>query len=834
MIEAATKRDKKGGGVDFGEHGISDSRFIEAMPWAENPNKLIERHGLELVDNMMTDETMKSASKMISLAVIAPGGRIDPPKNDHPKAQEATEFVRWVFDELPGTFRSVEKNTLSGRDRGYSLQELNWGTVTSGQWAGKFAYKSIKPYYAKDYRFKLDEHGNVLGITHVEDIGDTEILKMDKWLHYAHDAGSVAGSPYGCPQIIPAYPFWKARWIAFRYRGMWVERYASQNPVLKAKRSALANPVEYARLKAILKSLVAGTGVIVDDETETEFWGSSGSGHLEFGRFDEMCQRGMMRGQLVPTQLGLGPETNTGSRAKAQVHENLLKWVITDMDTDVTTMVSEQAIRRLCDPNFELDGGYPVYVRNTRDLDDALEIVATIGKAYTEGIWGELDIETVNRVHRLVGVKEISEEEWTERVHDKKNALAGPKGEDGEDLPGRKKIEEPKRGARVSMPNAPEQKPKVEPPVEAGMIITYGANWNQALSAAELAGPAWGRETPATIERGRKPNSKYMRDLTEYEQAAGLKPHEVVRFYDSVEAEGVKRISAAMTIARDQLIKKLGRNGLLDGSATRAELMRFGGMSGTAKKQFADTVYATELTAFLQGARFAHGWVKEAAGRDFSVEVEDRVEFDAISGSGLLDPRAVREYFSGLLPMSAVAAEGMKAEAFWITGLYLEDHGTMLASTKHVIDMGFRSKEWQRVEGQVGELFDEWIGSGRLTATGQQFTSWHAHTVVRNAIARSFNAGMYQLYHTPGAQEWVEAYQWSSILDDRVTPHCEVMDEVVFLDGQVIWPPAHHLCRSMVMAILKGQRYRVETLDNLARWSALRDPAFTSGVPIYV
>lgn len=812
---------------------VGGSRFIQGLPWeAENPNDLIRKEGLAIVTKMLGDDCVKSASKMLALAVISPGFRIDPPKQESPHAEEATEMIRWNLDELPGTFRATEKHLLSGRDYGFAVDELNWGWVEEGPHRGRAALKSIKPKPAEDYRFEVDDYGNVLALLHADAIAESEeeaaALRNSwpaKWMHYAHDAGEVAGSPYGVPQVIPAHDYWKARRIAFRYRGIFVERYGSGHPVATHKPGA--NPAMVAKLEKLVRRLATGTGIVKSEDVVLDFLEQQGSAHLEFGRFDDHCARAIFRTMLFPSQLGLGPKESVGAQAKATVHQAILKWVMGDMDSDLTTAVNEQPIRRICDVNFELNGSYPIYVREQRDLEDALEIVSAFVGAVDKGAWVEINHADHNKLRQLLGFPEISEEEWEARRQDKKPPLGTGDPEQDRGLPGREKIAEPKKGSTITVPkDLPGTDDKIE---QEALAIAYGATWTIAP-----AGRDFGVLSPYRIERGRRHNPTYMRQLTDYEKAAGLRPREIERFYERAGAEASQRIQNAMRDVRDHVVRKLGRAGLLDGQATPTALWRFGGLDGTAKKAFASTLYATELTAFLEGARDAHGMLKTATGATINLEAEDQVDFQEIGASALLDPREAREYFEGLIPMNKLDALGMRHRAFWITGVYLEDHGTLMAGIKDKIDWGFRTGEWQRVQGRTEELFEEWLGSGRLTPTGQRYTPWHANTIVRNAIARGYNAGAYQVYTSPGAREWMEAYQWSSIVDNRTTEHCEMMDQVVFKHGQVEFPPAHHLCRSMIIPVIKGQSYTAAGPDQLAQIHVLRDVDFTSGISIHV
>lgn len=834
-----------GAAVDMKERGRLRSDFESAFGEDYNPNELIRKEGLKVVKDILSDDAAKSGSQIVKLAITAPGYDIEEPKSDHPDAQQATDLVRWTFTNLPGTFRSKQKAALRGRDEGYSLMEICWGDIAEGPHRGYIGWTNLKPKPADGYRFVTDEFGNVLGMRRKDDFawrsGEKPPLQMDKWIHYAHDAEEVSDSPYGCPQVIPAHPYWKARRIIFRKRGIFVERYASGHPVLKHK--VAMNQKEIDNYEKIIKHLMTGTGVRVDENvTDLNFWSPTGSAFLEFGRFDDFCAASILRSMLVPTQLGLGPETHVGSQAKATVHQQVFGWVTGDMDDAVITAIQEQGIQRLCDANFELKGNYPQFRRKPIDTEDAVEIVSTMVESMKNGAWGPLTLDAVNRSHRALGYPELTQKQWDEWVADKPDPLkAGQLNQGRTPIP----PEQRTKGAQIQVPNdAPGMKPKVEPgpqQTEHDRALVVEQRDGRSIlwlpPGLELASPGGtpGRETENRITRGTIENPHYYRELTSIEKAVKLKPRAVEEFYDSAVSESMHRIGQAMDRVKHYLLRDLDRAGLLQSTANEANVWTFDKINARAKKQFNEAVHSVLVTGRVYGARFAKEWTENGLGHEVTLDLHNttHVELDdEITSSMLIDPREAREYFANLIPMSRAAAEAMKAQAFWVTGLYLDGQsGTMLADVKQIIDKAFRSGQWGRVESRISELFDTWIDNGKLTPSGQLFTPWHAHAIARNAIARSFNAGSHDFYYE--AREWIQGFMWSSVIDERTTRHCEMMDGETYRMGQVEPPPAHHLCRSFEVPITLGEEWKPTSIEQLAKIGAMRDPDFASGVPIY-
>ena len=811
---------RDGAGPQTGEIATIQSPW-DATFGDENPDDIVQRVGLRTYEKMLTEPTVKGGSRLKALGVVGPGWEVLPAASGERAAEEMADFIDWNFRQLPGPFKNVELGILSAVDYGFSNSEIKWGVVDEGEWSGKWALIDVKTKPPFSYGYKRDIYGNLEAITHKDWAGKVkEFDNFKKWVIYAHDVGSVFGNPYGRSQHRAGYDYWKALRLVFRMRGVFVERTASGIPLIRYKRGL--RPGETARYEKMVRKIQTAAGMAVPEDVTLEWAEKKGDSHEEFEKFAVYCERAILRAMLIPSQIGIGPETTVGSMAKARVHQLIFDWVMNDADSDLTAVINEQLVQRMCDNNFPNAAqiGYPQWRHKERSSDDAIKLVAAYVKAAEGRGLGPVGLEDINTARRRLGHPEITQKEWEEfeaereaKAEEFKKKLASGGGGDGEGDGEDDAVKEPE-----------DAKKKPTPP---------GGTPGDADKVVEMARrPPRPSITQYRAEAaGIHANANLYRELTAPEKAAGLQPKKYTRALDKITDQATEGVVEAFELVREKLMPQLDRRGLLDGSAPEADLYTFGGVNGTAKKKLTTTMQSLLTTTYVAGAVTAKDELEKAAGRVFEFELFDGksvVEFAELRPEFLIEPNEAREYWSRLIPWDTAQAAAYKAESFWITGLYLDDHGELLRGVQQTIQQGYKYGNWQAVEANVNRQFAEWVGSGELTAEGGLFTPWHAEVIVRNASMRGYNAGRARTFHE--AREWIESHQWASIIDERTTDYCDGMDGVVFLPGQVEWPPAHHQCRSIVIAILKGMSYKLTDQADLNRLAGMRDATFTSGV----
>lgn len=81
----------------------------------------------------------------------------------------------------------------------------------------------------------------------------------------------------------------------------------------------------------------------------------------------------------------------------------------------------------------------------------------------------------------------------------------------------------------------------------------------------------------------------------------------------------------------------------------------------------------------------------------------------------------------------------------------------------------------------------------------------HASTAIRTAVFEAINEARYELFASPEMDGFIEALEFSAILDGRTTEICEHMDTRTYAINDPVWdnytPPLHFNCRSLLVAV---------------------------------
>jgi SPP1 gp7 family putative phage head morphogenesis protein len=81
----------------------------------------------------------------------------------------------------------------------------------------------------------------------------------------------------------------------------------------------------------------------------------------------------------------------------------------------------------------------------------------------------------------------------------------------------------------------------------------------------------------------------------------------------------------------------------------------------------------------------------------------------------------------------------------------------------------------------------------------------HASTAIRTSVFEAINEARYELFASPEMAGFIEALEFSAILDGRTTEICEHMDERTYAVNDPVWerytPPLHFNCRSLLVAV---------------------------------
>lgn len=168
-----------------------------------------------------------------------------------------------------------------------------------------------------------------------------------------------------------------------------------------------------------------------------------------------------------------------------------------------------------------------------------------------------------------------------------------------------------------------------------------------------------------------------------------------------------------------------------------------------------------------------------------------------------------------------------------------EDEGEEAGDIKEQIDLvskRFFDDIFGSVEDSVVDSFARGLSEGwtreemidELMAQLQVVSERDVNTAVRTATTEFFTDARLEVYHE--ADGAVEAVEFSAILDDRTTEECLDLDETIFELGDPnlsrATPPVHYNCRSNLVPILVGDKWKATPEDEVDRRIAAVDAKF--------
>ena len=103
---------------------------------------------------------------------------------------------------------------------------------------------------------------------------------------------------------------------------------------------------------------------------------------------------------------------------------------------------------------------------------------------------------------------------------------------------------------------------------------------------------------------------------------------------------------------------------------------------------------------------------------------------------------------------------------------------------------------------EIYNRIDDAVGADVLPTIG---------TAIRTTVFEAINEARYELFASPEMDGFVEALEFSAILDGRTTEICQHMDGRIYKIDNPLWesytPPLHFNCRSLLIAVVESDKW---------------------------
>lgn len=713
----------------------------------QNPHKLLQEN-LGLVDEMMRDEAAGTFVEMKKSGALSVNWKIAPPSDDD-KEKEIADGTQAGFDNLEGSMVEAMHDMFSAIEYGYSATNVTFELMEVGEFKGKLGLHRLKTKPPHYIRFDTDPYLNIKddGVLFIEQDGLTP-ERMPKDEFAIYSYRKRFANPYGYGDCIRAFDRWNSKKWVNKFWDIYLERFATGTVVAQYNSENRPPAQEFATVWDFLQRKQVRGGIQISDLWKLHFQ-EPGSGTSDiYDKANAQRNTAIARALLLPDLLGFS-EKPGGAFALGKKHFDVFLWILLRLHKDIGEVFEEQVIRRMVDLNYGPQQAYPRFVFDPLTDEQKVQWLTNVFTAIEKGaIKHDLDIE--NAVREMLELAEKEEQE-EDRVG---GSPASPKPDDS------------------PFPD------------------------DNDIPREDTDGDASGEfQAPKPAKMRRKPN--------QYEQKVDFET--MIEFINETEADLVERWAALMRQNQDDMIAWTRRTDIVNGG----DYAMIGKVPMSKSVEQRKTMARYLMSGCYFGALQGQQEIDRARKQDMSLHRTgtDYRAFAAID----IPLTEIEKVFKdkGLIVSSKIkkATVLAKQDAFFVTGV---ENEAILSQSKKIIMRGIKRGDQRWTEKELKRLFNRYLSTGEVTDAklGQE---WRVRQIARENFNRAMNDGRRAYFQDPDVENFILAYEWSSVIDDATTDYCEKMDERVLrkeeLDAEG-WPPADHGCRSVVVAVTEGEEFK--------------------------
>ena len=797
-----------------------------------NPDDLVGRKGLEVYTEMYRrDDMVRAACNFRVLTRISSGWKIIPadPKIE-PRAQEQAEYCEYMVEQMHGEFSEAMRQILTAHRYGFSVTEILAMLYKGGPFAGKVGLDRLKTRNPCEFDFDVDIHGNLKtkgrdGIDGlVQGAGTIPARRLPPWKFIIHTYLGDFGNHYGESDLRPAYRNFKSKDAIIRFWNIALERYGM--PTVYAKILQEANMGEDEednpnglsqatknRIVQALKNLQAGTAAFLPagvDVAKIEEM----RGRAAYQEALQYHDRGIGRSVLLPS-LVVDEGARTGSMALGKSHVDTFKMVLDYDGTTLGETLEEQLFRRFIDWNWADTQAYPGFEFLPLTQAHLEKFGERVKQAVEVGVFRPEDEEWAREGMEMPPMPKGAAKK-TAPPANPAQAKAGQGNEDAGDAGPANNFHE--RKSAIEAPDFDANSPSGQARIRRHLydhIVPY-------LSANSLPGD-WPRheglrsyvetlENATAIQMGHvfKEDGKATsltaskKDLQVETLPRALIPYEkrvnfmgIQKFWRDLSKDTVARLEETMATVKADTLKKTKRI-LTSGDSNAIDRIV---LSPAGFNEFRKIMQEFYLLDFTKGAQEAGKEVQKGVGKklDFS---------DAFFAFQSLTPEDALAWMKTKTPVLRRQLAVYERRAFTVTGVEKE---RILKEVQLTLQTGVaRGHSVPDIMAQVEQIFSKYTVTGEIV-DGALLTANRLETIVRTNLSEAFNTGRLGAFADPALAPYIQAYEYTAIIDPRTTEFCESYDgwtrPTTDPRWSEIWPPNHFNCRSLVVAAVTGDTW---------------------------
>lgn len=748
-----------------------------------NPDRLVRNKGAKIYNKMLLDDQVAAAFNLKLNIIISRKMRFEETAENQ---QEIVKFFeRNIQDLISGTWLQALRTILMGKAYGYSISEK---IFREAEIDGKLRWiiHKINPKPYDSFVMDVDKWGNLKAIR--QDIEGRGLggkkLNMDKFIIYVNKP--EIDPIWGQSDLKPAYASYWYKDITNKYWAIYLERSAGGFITVSPGADA-GNLQESVRtdLEKTIKNITGKTGILLPKGYEAKI-----VMHDETEAFQhriEYADKQTARSILIPNLLGFSEQGKVGSYSQSQTQLDVFMMLIREEGEYLADILNEQLFSQLAWWNFGVRE-YPravfdEFTAEQKRLMAEIWIKATKEGAVTNLVRDEIQTRQYLK-YPIPDEKELEKKEpetpTTEKIensqkltqkngHQTKVNTQQSQGDQAKDESG-SSVE----GTFSDIPNNNEPKARSNVPVSEIRLEEHKVNHQQQS------------DTKVTFV-----------DRIDFDKTGAT--------LDDIEDNFITGMSNGVDIAYDEIkeaiaeqykkIPKDRENINWDALSKALNKAVSGKTKGLLKKSITSSLKST----YNLGWNTSHKATKRAAEE---ANAPDKF-ISRINSVALLSERRICveeewtfvHFIEGL---SLEMADGwFDSQAFKITGDLTQ---SMIDDAITIMREGILD-EWsvRQITNELGEVLSPLLGTTRKAERAR------LETIARTNMSTIFTQSQLAFYNDPGLNGFVEALEYSAILDSRTTAVCNRLNGSIYRIGNSIWkfvtPPNHFNCRSVMLPV---------------------------------
>lgn len=741
----------------------ASAAFLGVKAERYNPDLLAARKGgLGIYKRMLQDEQVKAVMKFRRDSIIGRGHEFvfDDTELSDDEQKARTRIMTETLKRMNGSFADAVSGVLTGMAYGFSLSEF----VTQVIKVDGAPYVGLADILLRDpesFKFYTDDYGTLTRMTQCVNAREIDLDPV-RFVHYVQNP--EIDPYYGESELRAAYRPWFMKDMDIKLWAAYKERMAGGFLAIQLGTSGIVpNSPDYLELQNALRNMRSTMGIMLPNGVTAELHMPASTDVFE--KAITTHDLAIAKSLLVPNLLGMSQAGQTGSYAQSQTQlETYFMTLATDTQR-LEQCLNDQLFRVLAMQNWD-DGEFPRFRFKKASAEHVKWVVDSVVALSGAGgliltpkdeahLRQLLDLAPRDEAEdALAKVKQdmvpIQEDpNKLAAIEAKAQATAGngstPAGFTEEDV--RRVFKELQQTAP-----APSQPPDDKKQFSIDRAL-------QRVDFAVIAQRALGIEEDIADRLANLAAKVVSQQLTDERLVALLGP--------DVDTIGQVRID-------DAGIGKI-KAGFKDGLSRAWALGLNQAMTETAKARKA---------TFSKSDRQAHFAALRENAADWFESNAFRMAGNFTDGMrAILQQELLQAVKTGLRPEAAAARIFTR-----------------------LIERGFMTLDAVRAN-ETREQVLELVNEALREAAGTANVAAYLNTLVRTNTFEALNEARYAEFTDPAVADFVEALQFSAILDDRTTPICRELDGHIHAVGSKVWekyrPPNHYNCRSVVFAVTK-------------------------------